>query len=273
MVSPTIQDNQQASEHSSEVVPPSRGFFTARQTKPQIKTNIAVAFSECSSAQNSPTSACSSTGYCSSFRHPSVKAAARTAATSQSPMRSLSSASGGLYLSAPGKIILFGEHAVVYGRTAIAGSIDLRTYLSLFTSADGRIYLCLPDMNIEKTWLLKDLQREVSKLPNDLFMAEEPPSLELIVPIAKKLSGTSEEQSGVQNLAILAFWYLLIGVVIRRRALDLQHQESEQQIFDDASCSLVSPQTDASIKNCPILDPKTKSVKHALSVWYVMQWL
>lgn len=266
--------NQQPSASSGQLppflppltVPQPGSSFSERQVKPQIKTNVAVAFSECSSAQNSPTSACSSAGYCPSFsRHPGVKAAARTAATSQSPMRSLSSASGGLYLSAPGKIILFGEHAVVYGRTAIAGSIDLRTYLSLFTSADGRIYLCLPDMNIEKTWLLKDLQREISKLPNDLFLlAEEPPSLELVVPIAKKLSGASEEQSGVQNLAILAFWYLLIGVVLRRRALDLQREENEQLHLDDASCSL--PQTDGS-KTCPMQDPKTKSVNHALSVW------
>ncbi|CAK5110443.1 unnamed protein product [Meloidogyne enterolobii] len=297
--------NQQPSASSGQLppslppitIPQPSNSFSARQVKPQIKTNVAVAFSECSSAQNSPTSACSSTGYCPSFRHPGVKSAARIAATSQSPMRSLSSASGGLYLSAPGKIILFGEHAVVYGRTAIAGSIDLRTYLSLFTSADGRIYLCLPDMNIEKTWLLKDLQREISKLPNDLFLlAEEPPSLELVVPIAKKLSGASEEQSGVQNLAILAFWYLLIGVVIRRRfvyfsiclwvlyflrqwfdfffyspsfrrALDIQQQQEEneqQQNLDDASCSL--PQTDGS-KTCQMQDPKTKSVKQPLSVW------
>ncbi|VDO45823.1 unnamed protein product [Onchocerca flexuosa] len=91
--------------------------------------------------------------------------------THTSPMRSLSSASGGLYISAPGKIILFGEHAVVYGRTAVAGSIDLRTYVSLFTSADGRIYLSLPALGVEKTWLLKDLLRAGERLSGLFFIS------------------------------------------------------------------------------------------------------
>jgi mevalonate kinase len=43
--------------------------------------------------------------------------------------------------------------------------------------------------------------------------------LEMIVPIARKLSGSCEDQCGVQHLAILAFWYLLIGVVQRKRDL------------------------------------------------------
>ncbi|KAL3106935.1 hypothetical protein niasHT_020038 [Heterodera trifolii] len=160
----------------------------------------------------------------------SVSGGAASSPPQSSPMRSLSSASGGLYVSAPGKIILFGEHAVVYGRTAIAGSIDLRTYLSLFTSADGRIYLSLPDMNIERTWMLKELQREIAKIPADpALLAEDPPSLELVVPIARKLSGACEEQCGVQNLAILAFWYLLIGVLLRKRALDLLETTDQQQ--------------------------------------------
>uniref|UniRef100_A0A915IHM8 Mevalonate kinase n=1 Tax=Romanomermis culicivorax TaxID=13658 RepID=A0A915IHM8_ROMCU len=72
--------------------------------------------------------------------------------------------SSGIFLSAPGKIILFGEHAVVYGKTAVAGSIDLRTYVSLFTSQDGRIYLSLPDLGVERTWMLKDLLKAAEKL-------------------------------------------------------------------------------------------------------------
>ncbi|KAL4002557.1 GHMP kinases N terminal domain family protein [Acanthocheilonema viteae] len=137
--------------------------------------------------------------------------------THTSPMRSLSSSSGGLYISAPGKIILFGEHAVVYGRTAVAGSIDLRTYVSLFTSADGRIYLSLPALGVEKTWLLKDLLRAGERLSEYAVDDGSPPSLELLVPIARKLSGSCEDQCGVQHLAILAFWYLLLGVVQRKK--------------------------------------------------------
>ncbi|CAG9531945.1 unnamed protein product [Cercopithifilaria johnstoni] len=132
-------------------------------------------------------------------------------------MRSLSNSSGGLYISAPGKIILFGEHAVVYGRTAVAGSIDLRTYVSLFTSADGRIYLSLPALGVERTWLLKDLLRAGERLSEYTVDDGLPPSLELLVPIARKLSGSYEDQCGVQHLAILAFWYLLLGVVQRKK--------------------------------------------------------
>ncbi|VDL81704.1 unnamed protein product [Nippostrongylus brasiliensis] len=118
-----------------------------------------------------------------------------------SPMRNLSSAHGGLYVSAPGKIILFGEHAVVYG-------------------PDGRIYLSLPDLGVEKTWLLKDLIKAADRLAADHPVEEDqPPSLELLVPIARKLSGSCEDQCGVQHLAILAFWYLLLGVAHRKRDL------------------------------------------------------
>ncbi|VDN34587.1 unnamed protein product [Gongylonema pulchrum] len=128
-------------------------------------------------------------------------------------MRSLTSASGGLYISAPGKIILFGEHAVVYGRTAVAGSIDLRTYVSLFTSADGRIYLSLPDLGVEKTWLLKDLLRAGERLSECTVEDGSPPSLELLVPIARKLSGSCEDQCGAYCVCIAAALLQMAGLI------------------------------------------------------------
>ncbi|KAH7106493.1 cystathionine beta-l [Auriculariales sp. MPI-PUGE-AT-0066] len=50
------------------------------------------------------------------------------------------------FVSAPGKVILFGEHAVVHGVTAIAASVDLRCYGLTSPRNDGRLSLSLPDI-------------------------------------------------------------------------------------------------------------------------------
>lgn len=105
--------------------------------------------------------------------------------------------------------------------------------MSLFTSADGRIYLSLPDLQVERTWMLKDLLKAGERLNGECLFGDflhtilnvsaeyptddGPPSLEIIVPLARKLSGACEDQCGVQHLAILAFWYLLIGIAQRKK--------------------------------------------------------
>ena len=47
----------------------------------------------------------------------------------------------GIQVSAPGKVILHGEHAVVYGKTAIAVSVGLRTTMDVEVIEVMRIYL------------------------------------------------------------------------------------------------------------------------------------
>ncbi|CAG8540678.1 12310_t:CDS:2 [Dentiscutata erythropus] len=57
-------------------------------------------------------------------------------------------------ISAPGKVILFGEHAVVHGKTAIAGSLDeLRTYALFEKRIDGYLELNLPDLGLQRAIL------------------------------------------------------------------------------------------------------------------------
>ncbi|MEZ4592441.1 MAG: mevalonate kinase [Chloroflexota bacterium] len=50
--------------------------------------------------------------------------------------------------SAPGKIILFGEHAVVYGRSAIAAPVSqIRAFATVTHSSSNNCYLVAPDLN------------------------------------------------------------------------------------------------------------------------------
>ena len=50
--------------------------------------------------------------------------------------------------SAPGKTILFGEHAVVYGKPAIAAAVDKRAYVSIQERKDNRTHVKINKLGI-----------------------------------------------------------------------------------------------------------------------------
>ncbi|KAG0281680.1 hypothetical protein BGZ95_000533 [Linnemannia exigua] len=64
------------------------------------------------------------------------------------------------FTSSPGKVILFGEHAVVYGKVATAGSLGLRSYALIQTREDKKIEVNLPDVQLARSWNITDVPRQ-----------------------------------------------------------------------------------------------------------------
>lgn len=76
-----------------------------------------------------------------------------------SPRKSSSPMAPAFMTSAPGKVIVFGEHAVVHGKAAMAASISLRSYLLVtsLSKSQRTIQLVFPDVGLDHTWNIEDL--------------------------------------------------------------------------------------------------------------------
>ncbi|KAI6248166.1 hypothetical protein HI914_03294 [Erysiphe necator] len=124
-------------------------------------------------------------------------------------------------VSAPGKVIAFGEHAVVYGKSAIAASISLRSYLlvSFRSKSKHTISLKFPDIGLSHTWNINDLpwatfshpskrkyfHSRVTRLDPDLVKALDPHLQNISIE-------SPDEIRKIHQSSATAFLYLLLSL-------------------------------------------------------------
>ncbi|KAH8664044.1 mevalonate kinase [Xylariales sp. PMI_506] len=124
-------------------------------------------------------------------------------------------------VSAPGKVIVFGEHAVVHGKTAIAASISLRSYLLVTTLSKSKrtVSLRFPDIDLSHTWNIDELPWEIFQHPSkkkyyyDLVTSLDPDLVAALEPHLANISPQkSEADRKVHQNSARSFLYLFLSL-------------------------------------------------------------
>ncbi|XP_064128404.1 mevalonate kinase isoform X1 [Loxodonta africana] len=121
-----------------------------------------------------------------------------------------------LMVSAPGKVILHGEHAVVHGKVALAVALNLRTFLRLQPHSNGKVGLSLPNIGVKRDWDVARFQLlDTSFLEQDDITAPIPEQVEKL----KEVADFPEDCAINERLAVLAFLYLYLSICRKQRTL------------------------------------------------------
>ncbi|XP_072244083.1 mevalonate kinase [Leuresthes tenuis] len=113
-------------------------------------------------------------------------------------------------VSAPGKAILHGEHAVVHRKVALAVSLNLRTYLRMKATSNDKVCINLPNIDTFICWDLSELKQ----LAHDVCGKREDVQL-LDAELVRRLHefmGVTNGNLDSCNTATLAFLYIYLSL-------------------------------------------------------------
>eukprot|EP00090_Calanus_glacialis_P028946 TRINITY_DN4641_c0_g1_i4.p1 TRINITY_DN4641_c0_g1~~TRINITY_DN4641_c0_g1_i4.p1 ORF type:complete len:401 (+),score=96.87 TRINITY_DN4641_c0_g1_i4:50-1252(+) len=115
----------------------------------------------------------------------------------------------GIRVSAPGKVILHGEHAVVYGKTAIAVSVGLRTTMDI-EAVTEHVILLMPDLNKSYSWPTEQLQSLALLINIPSHQSPQPAPPEVLTKIRQFLTNSVSVDP---DNGVISFLYLYISLL------------------------------------------------------------
>jgi mevalonate kinase len=112
-------------------------------------------------------------------------------------------------VSAPGKVILHGEHAVVFGKTAIAVSVGLRTKMEVKAGSE-HVILLMPDLNKSYSWSTEELLILANTLQISSPFSPCPAQAEVLRSIQEFLARHVQD---TPDNGVIAFLYLYLSLL------------------------------------------------------------